>query len=288
MIRVLVFSRDRAMQLQAALASLALQAADAGATTLAVLYRATTPRHQHQYEHLANEAAANIRFVAEVDFRRQLMEIVGPSRAAPEGSNSDMPKGLGGDFCLFVVDDTLFVQPFRLMAAAAALRENEDALGFSFRLGSNTTECYSAARRQVLPHFDPAGENVLKFRWLGSDGDFGYPLELSSSLYRIETVRSLCERLKFDSPSSLESQMSLHNRDFSRRQPALLCFTQSVAFSAPLNRVQEVFPNRTGSSQAFSAESLADLFDEGKRMDVRALTGFVPQACHQEIQPEFE
>ncbi len=287
MIRVVVFSRDRALQLQATLASLRLQAPDAAEASVSVLYRVTTDRHARQYDRLATELAASARFVREEDFRAQLLDLLGaPSGGSKPGSRQD-DRSQGRDHCMFLVDDSLFVHPFGLQDTADALDSNRDALGFSLRLGRNTTICYAENRPQRLPTFQELGGNVLKYRWNRSDGDFGYPLELSSSLYPLERIADLIQTLDFDGPSSLESQMSLRARDFARKQPALLCFSLSAAFSAPLNRVQEVFPNRTGSSQAYSTESLADLFDSGKRIDVGAMNGFVPDACHQEIRPQF-
>ena len=93
---------------------------------------------------------------------------------------------------------------------------------------------------------------MLKFRWPAADGDFAYPLELSSSLYRTSTAVNLFKRLRFSDPNTLESQMSLQARRVcpSNAVPALL--GQSVAFSAPLNRVQNVYQNRVGGQEAFS------------------------------------
>ncbi len=287
MIKVIVFSRDRALQVQATLASFRLQARDADEAQVSVLYRGTSARHIDQYRRLMSEVGAAVQFVEESNFRVQTLRLLDESPKKLPAS-SVVPGRQGADYCLFLVDDSLFVRQFTLGTATSALAANRDALGFSFRLGRNTTTCYSAGRRQRVPRFQQLADGVLKYRWHRADGDFGYPLELSSSVYSFDTIAELLPKLMFDSPSSLESQMSLRARAYARTQPALLCFEHSVAFSAPLNRVQDVFPNRVGSSLQHSTENLADLFDAGKRLNVRALTGFVPEACHQVIQPEFE
>ncbi len=288
MIMILVFSRDRALQIQATLASLGLRASDHSIARVAVLYKATTRRHLGQYERLASEFAGGVRFVQEMDFRQQVLELLNASFGGLHNKQWKETQRDQSDHCLFLVDDTIFIRSFRLQSASAALDANRDALGFSLRLGRNTTECYSANRRQRLPKFQALGSEVLKFGWTRSDGDFGYPLELSSSLYSARTIGELLQGIEFENPSTLESQMSIRARDYASSHPALLCYEQSVAFSAPLNRVQTVFPNRTASSRQYSPDHLADLFDAGKRLNVAALEGFVPRACHQEIEPEFE
>ncbi len=286
---VLVFSRDRALQLQAALTSFQLLVADLTSAPMVVLYRATSARHQAQYQRLAEEQGDRASFVPESDFRRQVIEILNgsvPKRGDPIGTSSRHEAS--AQYCLFLVDDSIFVRSLRLGHAEQALQSNPDALGFSLRLGRNTSYCYTLRRPQALPKFEILENGVLRFRWPRSDGDFGYPLEISSSLYGLEMISGLVQGLDFNSPSSLESQMSVHGRDFSRSRPALLCCEKSVAFSAPLNRVQMVYENRVADSSRFSVEHLADLFDQGRRINVRSLTGFVPNACHQEVELDFE
>jgi hypothetical protein len=136
---------------------------------------------------------------------------------------------------------------------------------------------------QRLPDFHPAGTGVLGFDWTTADADFGYPLEISSSMYRLSMMVSLIRRLKFSDPNTLESQLAIRAKRFGRRHPCLLCPESSVAFSAPLNRVQEVYTNRAGENLEWSAGRLAERFDDGYRLDIATLDGFVPEACHQEI-----
>ena len=189
---------------------------------------------------------------------------------------------------LFLVDDTLFVRPFSLRLAAETLETNHDALGFSFRLGTNTVNSYVLRRPQGVPSFEHLPGGVMKYRWLQADADFAYPLELSSSFYRAEMIVRLLRGLKFTDPNILESQMSVKAGRLGRRFPSLLCWENSVAFSAPVNRVQQVYENRSGAESWLSVDSLASLFQDGQRVDLGALEGFVPNACHQEVSLSFK
>ena len=115
------------------------------------------------------------------------------------------------------------------------------------------------------------------------EGHLEPALEISSSLYRLFEIRTLIRGLRFRDPNTFESQLSLRARERSNRQPFLLCSEISSAFSVPLNRVQAVYPNRSGSAPDWSTESMAAKFDQGLRINTRALDGFDPTGVHQEV-----
>jgi glycosyltransferase involved in cell wall biosynthesis len=198
----------------------------------------------------------------------------------------------GLDYVLFAVDDTVFVQDFTMADMAGTLDRRQEVLGFSLRMGRNTTYCYTMNHAQKLPEFEPLEEGSLKYRWRDADHDFGYPLELSSSVYRIKDILPLLEQLEFTNPNTLEDIMSHSTERFRESHPFLACREHSGAFSIPANKVQEVCDNRAGGSAAYSAESLAALFARGQRIQTQSFDGFIPEACHQEVElktaPEAE
>jgi hypothetical protein len=298
MIQCIVFSKDRALQLDACLSSFARQVTDADNVRMIIVYAASSARFFRQYQELASEQTMVAEFVFEQDFRKQLLGKLhaGSPEVAAAGGRTlvswisrrrSMPQDRPSDCILFLVDDGIFVRPLALAAAQEALHANPDALGFSLRLGRNTTHCYVLNRQQSLPVFQSAGPGMLKFQWTKADGDFGYPLEVSSSIYRVSTMASLVRTLPFSDPNTLESQLSLGAKHFRGSHPSMLCPETSVVFSAPLNRVQGVYENRAGDDPEWSTERLADRFEEGYRLDVGALEGFVPAACHQEVKLGF-
>jgi glycosyltransferase involved in cell wall biosynthesis len=50
-----------------------------------------------------------------------------------------------------------------------------------------------------------------------------------------------------------------------------------------LNKVQAVNNNRAGSNPGWDAPALRQRFSKGQRVDVDAYAGFIPNACHQEV-----
>lgn len=284
--RAVVFSKDRAMQLHATLCSFALRCVDANDADVAVIYKASLPEYAEAYEELKNELGTRLRikWIEETNFKMDLLGFIfGESRRHWLDVIMRRPQAAADEFLLFMVDDNVFVSDFLLARVCNALSGQPDALGFSLRVGKNTTYCYPNRCEQAPPQSIGLPGSILRFAWPKQQGDFGYPLEVSSSVYRVRDVEPLLRRLPYSNPNRLEQGLSVSSRLFVRSKPDLLCFEQSVAFCAPVNKVQSVLDNRAGENTGNSAEQLNRLFLSGMRIDTEALRGFVPTAAHQEI-----
>lgn len=296
----IIFSRDRAMQLEAALRSLSLHCLDLKRLNLSVLYACSAPLHAKQYRLLAEAyKPAGIRFIQQVNFRRDCLAILTAGAASSRSAaayqvfsnlgwrGARLRQGIlpnvSNRYWLFGVDDSLFVQDFRLETAVQALSDTPRALGFSLRLGLNTNYCYPLDCPQSLPEFAILRDQVLAYNWTEAEHDFSYPLEVSSSIYRAADLLPMLDGLRFKSPNQLEIGLADRRRNFSH-QPLLLCFTRSAAFSIPINTVNRGGANRSGKRSEYSDQTLAEQFDSGMRIDVDAYAGFTPNACHQEVE----
>lgn len=300
----LLFSRNRAMQLEATLRSFYRHAGDAEHLDLHVLYRAED-LHQPQYQALqaAFREHPRLYFHAQGDFQADTLALLGQAGGRPASSVwfrglMGLPRRLGrlvrpllrlpkNRYILFLVDDNLFVRPFRLADAVSALQAHPKALGFSLRLGRNTTHCYTNNQAQALPVFQPLDEHILSFDWTRAAGDFHYPLEVSSSIYRLADWLPILIGRRFQNPNQFENCVSGRARRFVR-QPYLLCYTTSVTFCNPINKVQTEYANRSGEQLDYSNQALAERFAAGQRIDVAAYDGFTPTACHQEVDLLFK
>jgi len=265
----LIFSRDRAMQLHAVLESFHARCRDSGRIRLYVLYRTSDTFHQRQYE-LLKDTFANVNFIRETDFRRQTLDII-----------------RSGHYILFMVDDNIFVGDFELLRIVDALARHPEAIGFSLRLGRNTTRNYSRNINVAPPEFNPVAGGILKYDWTRQGYHFGYPLEVSSSVYRTADILPLAEQLEFDNPNTLEGFMAANAALYATRRKFLLCPSLSVAFCNPLNMVQTVCVNRTGGGADGSAENLAKMYERGFRIDIGHYNGLITGACHQDAGLRF-
>jgi hypothetical protein len=300
----IIFSCDRAMQLDATLRSFFQNCVDSNISEIFVIYKTTTPVHDRQYEILKKEYSLNkqVHFLKEKDFCRDVLFIL---------SRSSRSKGyvliyrilvlLGRKFrilfrtlikkldlgnILFWVDDNIFVKKFSLEKALIAIESNPEVLGFSLRLGKNTTYSYAKQKLQILPEFEMMTPEIMMYTWQDSSGDFAYPLEVSSSIFRKSDILSILNERWFQSPNQLELCLAKRLNQL-RHFPKHCCFQQSVTFCNPINKVQNEYDNRSGERISYSVSKLSEQFDLGQRISVQSFIGFIPTSCHQEVELNF-
>lgn len=247
----IVFSRDRALQLEAFLCSVALHAPE---LSLTVLYRSTTARFEEAYSEL-KRLHSDVTWVHETTFRRSLLELIGDAA-----------------FTVFHTDDDVYFRtpsPFELRS---------DEVCFSLRLGLNTVYSYSLDVEQRLLGARVVGERV-SWNWRSQGpGELGYPLALNGHVFRTAEVHRWLEEAQFTNPNSLEAALQYANPDL---PPLIASFRHSVVVSIPANIVNETHANRHGAYA--DPGELNERFLAGERIDVTAMDFSTVRACHQEI-----
>lgn len=265
----LIFSKDRAMQLDATLRSFYMHCPDVHLLDLKVIYKTSYAAYEQQYEGLKNDYV-NVCFIKEDDFKEQVLSSIRKYA-----------------YILFLVDDNIFLRKFFISDLTRSLHEHQNAIGFSLRLGENTVYCYALQSSQTPPQFTKVTKDIRRYDWPSADLDFGYPLEVSSSLYRVKELYPFLVQIDFRNPNTLEDQLAAIKHLYAKTRPTLLCSKLSLTFCAPLNMVQDVCQNRAGNENCYSSEMLAKKFEEGYRINTENYQGFIPNACHQEVPLDF-
>lgn len=277
LVEVFIPSRDRALQLDGTLRSFARYCADSANARISVLFSATTPGHQRAYQLLAREHVG-VRMCEERLFSREAASLLGCSHQESSGADTQ----------LLVVDDTIFVSAFSLESMTRALLDEPAALGFSLRLGETIRFCQPLGIESTPPkliHVIGSGaEEIVSFSWVGLQPDWGYPLELSSSLYRRRELVELLQGIIFDSPTTLEHELWLKSGTLASAHHRLLCYRKPRAVSLALNRVQSLASNPVSGHQRHEPARLLTQFLEGWRVDIGAYDGYLPHACHEEAE----
>lgn len=255
-LHVLIFSKDRALQLDATLRSLLAHTEESKIAYLTVLYKTSSERFLNQYKQLIQEYP-QIKFVEENDFREDLINIFSETydstivrrrlifyatlnRFWRLGQRSiaelvlkillklnirlgklPLSSWCAGQYWLFTVDDNLFIRPFNFEEIVHALDKYPSAIGFSLRLGENIKYCYMRDTLQKTPEFmhDDHSPSIVSFEWTNAEHDFGYPLEISGTVYRSSLLVPLVASLYFTSPNVLESKLSSLSEWFARKYP---------------------------------------------------------------------
>jgi hypothetical protein len=259
-VNCIVFSRDRAMQLDACLRSINRFAPYTGQVT--VISKATAPEFDEAYRLL--HPGPRVRLKAESDdFRRDVMDALDPQSA----------------YTVFHTDDDVF---FRRPPVAPALPAGFAA--FSLRLGENTTHCYPSRRSQQVPALGIHGPFVA-WDWTRADADFSYPLSLNGHVVRTKMLLRILSRARFTNPNELEDE--LHVRRY-RVPHEMLAFRESCLVSIPVNIVSPTHRNPAGSDSEASPSALNARFLAGERIDLDAMDFSSVRGAHQELQLVFK
>jgi len=264
----LIFSKDRALQLQAMLESFYIHCVDKEKMDVYVLYKCSVEEYVHQYDQLQKQFPG-IKFVVETDLSEDINEILE-----------------GHEYVFFQVDDNIIFDTVEASVATKYLEE--DVIGFSFRLGENITYCYMLRSEQKLPNFIELSDEVVKYNWIEEEFDFGYPLEVSSSVYRVLDVRPYLTKQNLTHLTMVEGILNKNKKDFELKKPFLACCKESKMFSLPLNNTSGAKNNRAGELRYYTERELANFFDSGKRIRIENLFDKSIVSCHQEFPIVFE
>lgn len=262
-VRLVVFSKDRPYQLDGLLHSMRAHVRDWSEFDLDVLYTTSDADNQAAYAELVRGFGdwPRLNLRREGLFRDDLLDLLE-----------------GGEQVLFLVDDAVFTASTSIADAVDLLRKRPDILGVSFRLGGNSRRCYPLGREQKMPAFTSIGGDRISWNWTDADADFGYPLEVSSSLYRVEDLLPILRGESFAGPNSLEDALSRSAVSFRTSRPLLAGMSVAPAFAIPANVVQSTHRNRHGKKS--DARTLLQAWKAGLRMDIDALRGVVSDGAH--------
>ena len=271
-----VFSRDRPSQLLLLLRSLD-RASDRTLAELhvTVLVRITNRAYRRAYNRV-RDLFPHVWFWEETDFRRQLLTLLTHPRYT---------------HVLFLVDDTVFVRKFQWAAVWAELARPGRA-GFSFRLGTNTTRCYTQQQPQSVPDYLADG-STMTWQWTKAEHDFGYPLEVSSSVLPLRFVWPALS-LDWVAPNSFEVALQVVVQGWRARWRGdprvprwLSSFRESRALSIPANLCQQEYKNRHAPGAFTCGELLATFTRQRLEIDLDKLWGHTPTGAHEEVPWSF-
>lgn len=177
-----------------------------------------------------------------------------------------------GDEVLFGCDDVVYTSPFNLYVAGERLRLDPQLLGFSLRLGLNIA---------AAPRYSQNGPLFAHWRWTESASRWGYPFEVMATLYRTELLHELLSDAPVGSlrtPNYLENHGVVYVcKHFKSTQPELAMY-RSVghAVGQDVNRVQMDFENPFQGTAEHEVSHLLEQFRQGYRLDWTNLFGIDP------------
>lgn len=262
---VLVFSQDRAAQLELFLRSYAQQMSTP--LPLTVMYGASSRAHQQAYDEVLDaHRDGGITAISGTSFKTDLL-------AALKASNAR--------HVLFFSDDIVFIHPIdtRLLEQW----DPRDGI-LSLRLGRNIT--HSSGHPGTLQP-QPASlesatlgeQSLARWRWSTGLQDWALPTSLEGHLLPLPDLVPVAEQASFDAPASLERAIGQYNFLFKWRWG--YCWERARIMNLPL--LDMPLPGNHGIAP--DAEQLLDAFQRGLRLDISHLPLAQHNSCHMAWTP---
>lgn len=252
MINSMIFSKDRACQLDLLLRSIKDHFSDLVPSR--ILWRASSREFEQAYKKLGG-IHPEFHFEKEVDFVKQTRETV---------------MGFKESHCLFLVDDEIVIRPVDIWDAQSLLTDNPNIHCVSLRLNTECTYCYPADCWDELKSTERVGDfYVWDWTKQNPEHDFGYPSCINSHLYRTKEFQGHFAKLNFFNVNNLEGMFNNRREKF---QPKMACFQQSKTINIANNLTQSG-TNRAGKKIQFSLAELNRAFLDGKRISARQFYG---------------
>ena len=262
MINIIVFSKDRPMQLELFIRSFNRYVKSFNEYIINILYTYSNDEFKKGYNKLINMGYTNVNFVKEINFKSDLIGLVdGPT-----------------DYIIFFVDDLVFKNDFDFYDDQMDIfKSDNEILCRSLRVHPNLTYCYPMELKITKrPNF--LKNNI--FYWKNEQGCYGYPMSIDGHIFRTKEVLSFITKLNYKNPNSFEGIMSINPLNL----PKMICYDKSIIVNNPCNLVQTNNYNVHGDVEV---NELNNKFLGGYIISLDNFDGIENISCHQEIEINF-
>lgn len=265
---LVIFAYDRDMQLYAYLESIEKYVQGLG--DIIVIYRTSAPKFDVGFEIVKNRFSY-VQFIKQSnnphrDFKPLVMEY-----AFNKSKN---------DYIIFGVDDLIMKDYVDIQQCTTAMQKY-GAYAFFLRLGINYNYCYPAKAHQPIPPMTYVENDMCLWEFKKGIYDFGYPNDLSMTIYNKSQVKTAIANLPFVTPNTFEGIWAQK----ANMNAKGLCFKMSKLVNIPANKVQE--DNANHHMNSYSPSKLSDLFLKGYKIDIAPLFGIDNKACCVEWDLQF-
>ncbi|MEZ7498689.1 hypothetical protein QO200_08055 [Flavobacterium sp. Arc3] len=264
---IVLFSKDRPMQLEALLES--IKQCISGDCQIVIQWQTSSADFEKAYGQVLKKYSDIIfEHVKETNFKSDLINVV---------------KNIKFSRLMFLVDDILFVNPFSIeWLNDIDLRKNVP----SIRLWSGINYTQPSDSISPAPYLSPfAMEPWSSFSWMESSGYWSMPLAVDGNVFDTKEILFLLERTQFKAPNTLEKAFGPYRFKFKYRKG--LCLQHPIILNFALNRVN-IENNDFACGDEYTSEKLLDLWHLGYRIDIKEMQKIKANSCHIICEPLFK
>lgn len=262
MLNLIIFSKDRACQLELLIRSMKKFFKEFNHTPINILYTYSNNDYKKGYDKLFGlHSGNNILYIKESNFRLQTINLI----------------NISNPFTIFFVDDNIFKENFSLIDEQFRIFADDlNILTLSLRLHPRLSYCYPTNSIMTKPKFN----SKLIYNWTTERGDYGYPMSLDGHFFRTIEIKNLSNSIMFNNPNSYEFNLSRIPLNGNK----IICYDKSIIVNNPINKVQTNNNNRFGN---ITSKYLNDNFLNNKIINIDKYCHIDNISCHQELPVEF-
>lgn len=247
-----IFSKDRAMQLDGFLASYFENVKNY--SEIIVLYHVSTDAHKNSYYDLQKiYENLPVKFIVETDFRENIIDAI-------EDSVQDR--------VIFYVDDMLFSQKmdYKWLSRVNPLQDI-----VSLSRGKDLNYSTVLAKQLEIPSFTKISDNLFRFQWneIKEFSDWTYPIGVSGYMFSRTEILAMMKATHFKAPNSLEHNLQQFLPYFINRGGVCLENVATPCIHTNLTQT-EGYNNVLGH---YSLDELLVLWNDNKRINHREFIG---------------
>jgi hypothetical protein len=246
MINCLIFSKNRAMQLELLLRSIETNFKEIDKAT--ILFTGDSSSFLEGYNKVKS-IYSKYTWIKEHNLEVDIKSIL---------SDFDML------YSLIFVDDEIVVRNQKIEEGMKILKNRPDIHCLSLRMGKNINYTYTTNVASSPPTFETiqsGGINFNVWNWKTSipSSDWEYPSCINSHIYRTEFLKTNISNISFSNVNKLEETLHTKRNEFPLN---MMCFDESKTISVANNLVQNTHKNRNLNDPTFSPKNLNKKFLE--------------------------
>lgn len=268
-IDIFIWSKDRPLQLDACLRSIADNFINHG--NIYVLYDFSNENFYNGYKKIFEKSYnLNIMFI------RQTIETF-------KKVNEEVLDLIKTEFSLGLCDDSMFIDKTDISEIINYLKINNNISCISLRLGKNIKKHYVSKLEMKKPNF--IEENgYLCWDWRNSEGDWAYPFAVETQIFNHDWYKNFVKKLDYNIPTTLEGSFCSNPNSFGN---LMISFENSKISNICINRVQNYSNNLYDKTRDYNPEKLNNLFLNGFTINNEKIYKKSSEFLFQEIDLTF-
>lgn len=273
-ISVLIFSKNRAMQLHALLQSIELLSNIY--TNITILYTFSEEKYKRGYD-LLKSRFSKYNFIQETDFERNVKDFI---------------KNTNTRFISFLVDDAIFFKQVDKDKIINFLIQTDTA-AFIPGVGTNTKFSNTASIEFELPDFTIEND-ICVWNWkeVKNKSEFSCPLMVVGNIFRTTLFNKLFSKIKirFTNPNYFEEMLQfILQKQYIKLIPNYCgSFKNSCIVHSANNCVQSTHPNKSGQVFEYTSSTLNDKYLDGMIIDIKDYQFQNIIGLHHELDYKFK